>query len=430
MTVDSGHLVAEGRTIEAPSESNLPLGFFYYAGASSLLGWNVVLTFAHGFDCDLFQGKLWGGGGWPLWSAFGYAASQNLIQGLLSSRTLAARFPIGHRCTCGSAGMVAAMVGILLLRLYAPAGEDTTFVAGMALIALVGSSGAVFQSATFAMAGAISPRLMQAMMVGQGLAGVASGAIGFIFGSSRLVLELSFLAAAVFLAAGPFIFCAVSWNPHVRPILEGGKPAAATPSASQADGARPEALLPAGAAVEESCVGGPRSSLRILRESAWPQALTTALVFGVTFTVFPGVTARWRPSEHVTYLIATFQLLDVVGRAAPEAQMLRIRNGVVVSCFAALRLLFIPAFMAVQRAEASWARNSWLQFPLMVLFAFTNGYVSTLSMMLGPSQKGVEANEQALVGTMMSFFCCFGILGGSLLALPTQIGLESVNQCP
>ena len=36
-----------------------------------------------------------------------------------------------------------------------------------------------------------------------------------------------------------------------------------------------------------------------------------------------------------------------------------------------------------------------------VLMAFSNGYVSTLSMMLGPEQTGVSSNEKEPVGTIM-----------------------------
>ena len=74
-------------------------------------------------------------------------------------------------------------------------------------------------------------------------------------------------------------------------------------------------------------------------------------------------------------------------------------------------------------------RNAILQFAVMVVFAFSNGYVSTLSMMLGPEQRGVSADEREPVGTMMSLSLVFGIWLGSVLALPTQMGLPDSNAC-
>lgn len=172
-----------------------------------------------------------------------------------------------------------------------------------------------------------------------------------------------------------------------------------------------------------------RSSTEILRRSAWPQALTVCFVFVVTFTVFPGVTSRWRPSSRVTWLIATFQLLDVAGRTAPQFPRMRLMNGPLVSLMAALRVLFVPIFMLLERVEADWTLNPALQYLLMVGFAFSNGYVSTLSMMLGPGQSGLFPDEQEPAGIMMSFFLVFGIFLGSLLALPTQIGISTTHSC-
>lgn len=171
-----------------------------------------------------------------------------------------------------------------------------------------------------------------------------------------------------------------------------------------------------------------RSSVHILVQSAWPQAITVCSVLGVTFVVFPGVVAAWQPSSRVTYVIATFQLLDVIGRSAPEIEFLKIRHGPTVSALAALRVLFIPLFMFIQRENSDLTKNMFVQFGAMILFAFTNGYVSTLSMTLGPSQRGLAQDERQPVGTMMSFFLCFGIFAGSLLALPTQIGLPPAAQ--
>mmetsp|Transcript_132446 Transcript_132446/g.342646 ORF Transcript_132446/g.342646 Transcript_132446/m.342646 type:complete len:335 (+) Transcript_132446:2-1006(+) len=325
-------------------------------------------------------------------------------------------------------------------------------------------------------------------MTGQGVAGVISAVVACIWkftdNDTKFLAASLMLSAAFVLLGVPFFCIGVRRNPHVQqlteatlrlpsasqsPQLQGGRnlsrstvsalrsppppwppspalPPATTRSARGLAGSSPPlggpgglmASSPAGTSVR-SVASTPqllrrRSSVTILRQNAWPQALTVCLVFAVTFTVFPGVVSRWKPSitgeDRVTLLIATFQLLDVLGRAAPEVSMLKIRRGSVVSLLAVLRLLFVPAFILLERESGdAWTRGAQLQYALMVVFAFSNGYVSTLSMMLGPGQRGLDQDEQEPVGTMMSFFLCFGIFLGSLLALPTQAGLTAVSMC-
>ena len=144
-----------------------------------------------------------------------------------------------------------------------------------------------------------------------------------------------------------------------------------------------------------------------------------------------------------------------------HAEVLRIEKGWIVSGMAFARILFVPMFIAMQRMSSeAWAQNGFLQigamaprlnlsrifkmrmdrfedlqvstvfesvcfclpfvfstfflFPLTllrlaprleVLMAFSNGYVSTLSMMLGPEQTGVSSHEKEPVGTIMYQGC-------------------------
>lgn len=53
-----------------------------------------------------------------------------------------------------------------------------------------------------------------------------------------------------------------------------------------------------------------------------------------------------------------------------------------MTSMAALRLLFVPLFMAIQRLSAekeTWAQNMVLQVLSMALMAFSNGYARALS---------------------------------------------------
>ncbi|CAJ1445375.1 unnamed protein product, partial [Effrenium voratum] len=159
-------------------------------------------------------------------------------------------------------------------------------------------------------------------------------------------------------------------------------------------------------------------------------AITVGAVFMFTFTIFPGVVSGFTPGSRVSLLISTFQMLDVVGRFAPQWSALHIQDGKLVSVLAAARVLFIPLFILMQRESMqSWAQSAAVQFTVMVLLAFSNGYVSTLSMMLGPEQRGISPDEKSPVGTVMSLSLVTGIFIGSMLALPTQIGLTAAKAC-
>lgn len=252
--------------------------------------------------------------------------------------------------------------------------------------------------------------------------GLFAGAVGICFGGSEAGLAFSFIISVLVVWAGlPVYVFIISRNKHVAAML--GRSRDTHMIVSETDDNSSETS------------GSPssihrRSSGQILRHAAWPQALTVSFVFIVTFTVFPGVISRWVPGNRVPMLIAVFQLLDVVGRTAPQVEILRIQEGWIVTVLSLLRAAFVPAFILVQRASSqAWAQEEWLQVVLMALFAFSNGYVSTLSMMLGPSQRGVAKDEQEAAGVMMSLSLVFGILLGSFVALPTQIGTSQVASC-
>jgi len=141
------------------------------------------------------------------------------------------------------------------------------------------------------------------------------------------------------------------------------------------------------------------------------------------------VTSRWR-GGHVAADIAIFQLFDVVGRFAPHLEFFHVRKGGLVSVFALMRGLFVPAFFVVERSQRAFSTSFLVQFFLMVTFAFTNGWVSTLSMMLGPGQRGLDIDDAAPVGSLMAFFLVLGILLGSLLALASEALLTSILGAP
>lgn len=153
-------------------------------------------------------------------------------------------------------------------------------------------------------------------------------------------------------------------------------------------------------------------------------AFAVFMVFTVTLSVFPGATSEIVSSRQcqpgrsrffasdvfVMFSFVSFNAFDLLGRLT--AGLARVLPYTWLPTASVSRFLFVPLLLAC-RSEQSRFRN-WLSsdfFPLvlMPLFAFTNGYVGSLSMMAG-SQKGAWA------GTAMVLFLNGGLLAGSLLS--------------
>lgn len=400
-------------------DSPLPRAGFYYLGVVTLLGWNMILAFTHTFDCNMLGGKTWAGSGWAFWCAMCNSTLVNFVQASFSSRKVAAVIPFAVQLSVGCVLLAISLLGLVFLKVTSTSNDDetvnSTFQMALGLVCIQGTSSALLSSAVFALAGSIDKKLTMDAMIGQGLGGCFAALVGFVAGDSELGLAASFALSAIFGLAGiPVYLCWVKKNHHVR-VRE------APSTRTSTEGLRPSNSSP-GLIRRDS-------SLRILQRAAWPQCVTVCFVFIVTFVVFPGVTSRWR-GNHVSMLIATFQLFDVVGRFAPHLEFFHVRNGPLVSFFSFLRALFVPAFIIVERSSAPFATSIAVQFSIMVSFAFTNGYVSTLSMMLGPGQPGIDVDEAAPVGSMMSFFLVLGIFIGSVLALLNSIGMSTaVSSC-
>ena len=326
--------VAQSRSLQA---------CFYFSGMATLLGWQIILSFTHSFDCTLFLGKRFAGAGWAFWCSMAYSLAVNITQLVLTSRTVVSRIPFAVRWNVAAICCALSLVGLLLCHLYTtPETLGMGFAMAVACVSLTGAASGIWQACAFGLAGCLSPWFAQALMFGQGLGGVFASIVGTAFSGSKLGLLFSFIFAAAVELAGIPILQLMTRNPIVQEAnaLKPCDPTAqVTPSSSP--------VLTRG-----------RSSREILVQNAWPQAVTVAAVFTFSFTVFPGVTSRLSPGSRVPMLISLFQMMDVVGRFAPQWSVLRISNGPLVSLLAALRILFIPMFIAMQRESTqSWAQN-------------------------------------------------------------------------
>jgi len=406
-----------------PSESRLLRASFFYAGVASLLPWQVLLTFTHSFDCDVFLGSRFTGAGWPFWCSIVYSLAVNLTQLILTSRTVVARISFALRWNVASVSQALSLMGLLLCHFYTtPESIDTGFALAVACTALLGAASGIMQACGFGLAGSLSPFFAQDLMFGQGVGGMLSGIVGLTLGKTKMGLMISFISGSICLLLCIPMLLAMRTHPAVRPRTAVKPSGPQRELSSTSDGVASQSSSP--------MLTRGRSSGEILVRNAWPQALTVCIVFTITFSIFPGVASGWQPGSRVPHVIAVFQMMDVVGRFAPQLSVLRVETGWIVSGMAVTRILFVPIFLAMQRLSSeTWATNGLLQLGAMALMAFSNGYVSTLSMMLGPEQNGVSHQEKEPVGTIMSLSLVFGIFLGSSLALFTQIGMPNTNSC-
>ncbi|KAJ1989914.1 hypothetical protein H4R33_001912 [Dimargaris cristalligena] len=152
---------------------------------------------------------------------------------------------------------------------------------------------------------------------------------------------------------------------------------------------------------------------------------TIALLFAVTFSVFPALTAAVQPLNFaripfVEIHFVLFNIGDWTGRWFSMFPWLRFLNSRVVLFGALSHLVFVPLFLfsnsvfpaTVTRLVPVLIRSDIAFFVIVALFGISNGYWGSLAMMTGPQ----VALDKERAGTVMSFFLVFGMAFGSVLS--------------
>ena len=174
-----------------------------------------------------------------------------------------------------------------------------------------------------------------------------------------------------------------------------------------------------------------KSTLISVYKKIWLHAWSVLLVFFITFLVFPGVIiadgtklcfcsdVTWS----VVLMITFFNIFDTCGRFSPNLFKIFSKKTLWVAVLGRLdriirnliRTIFVMfyLFIAYRVGEVFFCSTAWKMINI-ILFAFTNGYCSTLAMIYGPMV--VNDNEREKSGQIMSFHLVFGIFLGSLVA--------------
>jgi solute carrier family 29 (equilibrative nucleoside transporter), member 1/2/3 len=155
-------------------------------------------------------------------------------------------------------------------------------------------------------------------------------------------------------------------------------------------------------------------------------AVSVTYVFTVTIGIFPALIVliqstnyckstsdRFSNDLFVPFMFLLFNLFDLIGRFVAGTFPLVLDKKSV--WFAALaRSIFFPAFMLCNVIDTQLPvlfDNDACPIIFMILFAFTNGYVATACMVLGPTL--VFSQDSSLAGTIMAFSLTLGLLLGA-----------------
>ena len=152
-----------------------------------------------------------------------------------------------------------------------------------------------------------------------------------------------------------------------------------------------------------------------------------AYCFAVTLTVFPGMVQDtkfrfmdgWENVESwfVLTTLTLYNVFDTVGRWVASWKCMKLSRKTSLWCIY-LRTFFIPViFLVAFEVGPSWLLNTdCFKILNLILFAFTNGWLSSLCVIMTPEY--VKQGERGEIGALINPSMSVGILIGTVLAVP------------
>lgn len=149
-------------------------------------------------------------------------------------------------------------------------------------------------------------------------------------------------------------------------------------------------------------------------------------IYVITLALFPSITVQVQPISNVepTHFrllhFLLFNIGDWIGRTLPIFSCLQIFSSKHLLIWCLSRTLFIPLFLNCNLSSSNidrpWINSDLLFFVLLLLFALSNGLLTSLVFMAAPKQNQITPSEKPLVGSMMSFFLVVGLALGGLMS--------------
>lgn len=158
-----------------------------------------------------------------------------------------------------------------------------------------------------------------------------------------------------------------------------------------------------------------RSTLDIFGTVKW-YGFGIVSLYVVTLSIFPGyitedVHSQLLKDWYPILLITGYNVFDLVGKSLTPVLFFDDAKVAIGACFA--RLLFLPLFYVCLHGP-EFFRTELPVTILTCLLGLTNGYLTSLLMILGP--KTVQLQHAEIAGTLLVLFLVMGLAIGSVVS--------------
>lgn len=391
---------------------------FYALGMATLLPWNFFITAETYWQYKLRNVSAGEGWGWnnatltPLQLSF--TPTLVIVSNVFCTVFLLFTSAIVRRVRemvrqLGS--LVLSLATMVIITLFTFIDTDSWqfafFVITMILIAILNVCVAVLQGSSYGLAGLFPASCMSGMLSGQAISGIFSSLariISLLVGEEPVVSGLVFFVIAdVFLVVSivGYVYMTRMNYYHLVKAEAEGKEQAEYKSDTQ-------------------------TYISVLKK-VWLMGTTLGGTLFITLMIYPAVVvyvtsvypeSRWTEEffqPTVTFLL--FNVGDTLGREITRWWRWPGARGWQLHVFGAARLVFLPLLMLCHGENKTFPTlldHDAYYIVLMFFFAFTNGYVGTLTMIYYPSL--VEPNELEVGGAIMAAMMGIGMVVGSLLS--------------
>ncbi|CAL8290339.1 unnamed protein product [Arctogadus glacialis] len=339
--------------------------------------------------------------------------------------------------------VVVSMVAILLLFSLTAAlvrvqmDPDTFFSITMGTIWFINAFSAVLQGSLFGLVGLLPPRYSTLFMSGQGLAGIfaalamlfsvlgnadiRTAALGYFI--TPCVAMSAVLACYTLLSHLEFASFYLNRDETVNQPFE-KMPVESLDKEFLKKSKDPESQVLQDLRQPET--QQQRSSVFAVFKKIWVMAACVTCIFAVTLSVFPVITvqvktvyrgsAGWEKVFTCVCCFIVFNSLDLVGRSVPSLVQWPSKESRLFPVVVFSRMLFVPLLMVCNIPDSRLAvllPHDGAFVLVMVLFAFSNGYLASLCMAYAPQL--VRSRDCETAGALMTFFLALGLsLGASI----------------
>ncbi|KAF1806901.1 nucleoside transporter-domain-containing protein [Mucor lusitanicus] len=296
----------------------------------------------------------------------------------------------------------------------------------IACMVITGLTTSMIQLTVFAEASQFLPKYMQAVMSGQGIAGVSVALFSLLttllFKRQQLDAIATFYyfvsALLVTLVAIMGRFALVRQPAYLRLTRHTASTLDTIPMTIALDGTAPP--------TSTSTSTNSSSSKNVMRDVITKKTpgyiFTIVYIYIITLALFPSITVLVRSVNNMdaaTFISLHFLLFNVgdwVGRTLPIFTCCQVYSSKALICVSLTRTMFIPLFLSCNLQDSSSStpllNSDMVYFGLILLFAISNGWLTSLVFMAAPSR--VKHDEKPVVGSVISFFLVVGLALGGL----------------